>query len=804
MKQWKRKTATLVLASVISVVGAFGAEDFKNSLMSLVFERDQSGAVNVTLQTKKSYASTVIPKKQNSTTYIIMLPETEGRKASYSGDVPDIEDVNIRTVPYTSNGKGYTKITIKTSENTVLNAKKELYVPPKPAENVELKTVPQKTQYNENVQKAYENKQKTIVQPQKAQSDNNVYVDNTEKQVSKTKEPEVTTNNAQPTSDDNGLERLILILGFLVVIISVVYLYIRGRNKMAEILGEQTEFSLEEEKPNKKQNSAKKQVGQTIKKLDKMYKKPYIMPTNSINTVKEDIIKRKAEKTEEKKVDNVIVDLDELFQETKEPETNEALDDFLKNFSFEEAEEPVVAEEEYKIDEEAFEKYIVNGKIKFSRKDVEKINQLLNTEISDETINNISKYVVSVPIKSQKPTRKELLENFVLDFGIKKNITFTEEDIKAINKLMEVELDGDFVSNLATNPARVDIVRKEIENKKVSHKSHGIMLLNVKDVLPDLSKELKKHSGKYIKSEAKPDVVYYSKGYDVSMLTVNKDDLPDLTIDLDKSEFNKYRPSDEIGLSEAGYEVETLSTNGSLPDLADAINNPEKYEEKKEVKKADENSLLQTLSNVEFKPFYDGDENLEILNKFSDTEQISNFQEDFENTEQEDIDKLEPKEEILLDSQAKSRKTRNDENARKLMELIEAQRIERYKKAEKIKEIRKEKELSKKNQNNSNSKKELQGSFDYKGLKYNIISSVNIAENIQCRLAQSYKGYVVFGCIEDKIVKLHSYETINSQRMQIRLNEKNDNGEQYLVRLGKHKFIINVTLDDIEYVMDLC
>ena len=39
-------------------------------------------------------------------------------------------------------------------------------------------------------------------------------------------------------------------------------------------------------------------------------------------------------------------------------------------------------------------------------------------------------------------------------------------------------------------------------------------------MLPDLSEALKKQGGRKIESEAKPQVVYYSEGYDVSTLSL--------------------------------------------------------------------------------------------------------------------------------------------------------------------------------------------------------------------------------------------------------------------------------------------
>ena len=45
-------------------------------------------------------------------------------------------------------------------------------------------------------------------------------------------------------------------------------------------------------------------------------------------------------------------------------------------------------EEQKAFDEELYEKFINNENLKFSKDDVEKIEKLLNSEISDETIKN--------------------------------------------------------------------------------------------------------------------------------------------------------------------------------------------------------------------------------------------------------------------------------------------------------------------------------------------------------------------------------------------------------------------------------
>ena len=153
------------------------------------------------------------------------------------------------------------------------------------------------------------------------------------------------------------------------------------------------------------------------------------------------------------------------------------------------------------------------------------------------------------------------------------------------------------------------------------------MTLNVKDLLPNLSQELEKQGRKPIESEAKAEVVYFSEGYDVSKLSVSEE-LSDLSSALKIANANEYRPSDAVPIVENGYEVSTLSIKDELPDLNDVKANPNKYADKKPEKVVvDENALLQSISNVTFKPFYNDVE--KELNQFENFEIINTMQKSF-------------------------------------------------------------------------------------------------------------------------------------------------------------------------------
>ena len=930
MKHFKKRTIALVLASVITVVGAFGAENYKNSLMSLKFEGSSNGAVNVTLLTKQNYEQAINPIKKDATTYIIMLPETNSLMASSPELAGNVQSVNVRTMPYTTSSNGYTKITIKTLPNTALNAKKALYIPDKtgPSNRAEDAINSRPTQ-ERDIQAEINRRERELAKYQARQDYMRMRqnesirsrsgVDQTNpvdirksvhqfertsqnlqtRQVSRpepqnrnvnsqkpapaqTSAPAPTEENPKQTenktvtnynSSDDSSQAILIILGVLLISIICIFLFVRAKGKMAELLGEQINIDLNDEtskkKKEKQEKAKKKKLQSTIKKLDKMYTKPVKMPLENI-TVSDPITIEENISTEETQEEKNVVDLDELFQEkikqeseettnnsdiTSEEEENLALEDFLSSFSFTEEDIP---EEEPLYNEELFNKFINDENLKFSKSDIEKIDKLLNSEISDDTLKNLEKFVVTNPIE-KKPSHKEILENFVTAYTINQNITFTKDDIDALNKLISVEIDNNFITDLRTNPHRMEEMQKEFEKQKSKpHKTSELLTLNVKDMLPDLSEALKKQGGRKIESEVKPQVVYYSEGYDVSTISL-KDQLPDLSKEINNSEAYASRPSDNIQYAETGYDVAKMSVADELPDLEDMLQHPEKYETPKETPvQVSEEELLKNISNVTFKPFYDGTQEFEVLNEFDESnaptvsdmqEEFNQFDEGFEiiNNEEEipkeqereindfeslydntyvDFDKkfpektndvlesnVQPNEEPampVINRKRKIVKPDRNKEADKLLELIEEKQKERETQVKN--NIVSEPETKEKDQNIESqiTNEEVIAEKTapvciVDNEKYEILDTVEFTRKSGCYLAVKSDEYYVLGYIPTGSFVIKHYETLKTFKMQARVSEKLDDGSsRYIVRIGAHKFILIVNLNSIEYVMDLC
>ncbi len=888
MKRFKKRTLALVLASAITVVGAFGEENYRNSLMSLNLKSTGQGRVYVVLQTKEQVTNNISPIRRGANTYVIRLPETNSQISEEVPLVEGISSMDIKTMPYTTENSGYTQITFTTLPDTQLRVHTELYIPaqaPEPdlledsfyddtAETEE--TGSNSSQYN------------TIHSQSGVDQTSPVDINESLKQFQTSRRNEIRSDSSgmlkEKTLEDlekeeeqpaKHKELLYIFLGAALVVTIAVFLMLKAKDKLVEITGEQANYDVSDEPKsgNKKKDTAKKtRINTTINNIDKKYTRPETMPTASLQ---ESHIQEPEEDTVQE-VEN-IVDLDELLKEknNKEPNNdffpennvNNALEDFLSSYNFDDESSYDSSEEEKEgINEELYDKCINEEGLEFSKDDVDKIETLIDSEISDET-KRLAPELLESSEKNKRPTPTEILEKLVTTYITQQNILFTKEDIDALYKLISVEIDDDFITDLRTNPTRMQEMQDEIARQKAKpHKTSELLTLNVKDMLPDLSEALKKQGGRRIESEVKPQVVYASEGYEVSTLKLNTA-LPDLSAELNNEEAYKARPSDDIQYVDTNYEVQKMSIANELPDLEDMLKHPEKYEtpEPEEVK-VDEEALLRNITNVTFKPFDDGTRQFEIINdlptvsemqaefnQFGDNFEIINEEEDLpevKESEQNDFETLYDGKYVDLDREPSVKNvTLPDETAEIISEPLVNEAAAhpsdaRITKAEQKTELKPEqatpssahaaiKETGKSEADKLLSKiKDLENERKAKitslnsgangidtvapekpapefcvldGKKFEIVNVSYFTDQMGCYLAKNESGYSILGFTGDKVFKIKYYEKLDTEKLQSRVSEKLDDGTmRYIIRLGIHKFILNVKQNDMEFVMDLC
>lgn len=838
MKRYKKRTLALVLASVITVVGAFGAENYKNDLMSLGFRNDSSGNVTLSIYTSNSLTNVVKPIQRDNYTYEVLLPETNSKLSS---DLPlgrNIASIDVKTLPYTQSSIGYTKITIIMQTPKPLFLETSVYIPDKTAPTPQLET--KNLDFNEPPLEKYTESSRHISDDENVEkkviSQDKVDIKDSVKQFESAAKTSPTINNtvAEDLPASNNNEILKFILGGLLVFVILIYMFLHARAKMVEVTGEQLDLNLDDEKSVKKNKQQKGKVKSTIKKLDNTYKNSFSMPVPQAM--------QEQEYDNEIEVHNVI-DLDELLEEQNlqkdnnvsadvvidDADENMALEEFLNAYNYDE-EQNAEEIEDNSFDEELYEKYIHDNNLRFTKGDIENISLLMKNEISDEVLNNPEKYMTSV-IKNVKPSPTTILENFVTSYTVNQNITFSKADIEALRALMNVELDQDFITNLKIDPARRNEMLEKFEQQTMRpHKTSELLTLNVKDLLPDLSEALKKQGGKKIESEAKPQVVYYSQGYDVATLKLENDILPDLSKEISNESAYETRPSDEIELVDKSFDLQTMVVKDELPDLEDALKNPEKYETSSQTSdEVDEEALLKNIMNVTFKPFdeereyeilNDADKNVEVnIPTMSDIQdEFKQFDNNFEIIEEEElINQLESDEDDFAALYDTNYVDLDSENPADGIDFVEAKKSDAQKLLDQIKNAEMLRKLKVENQQTSSKQNKIEKIKKeenvpskpefciLEGERYSIVSVNYFTDKMGCYLAKSEKGFCVIGFIGDKIYKIKTYELLETENMQSRISKKLGNGaSRYIVRIGIHKFILNVDNDNMEFVMDLC
>ncbi len=552
MKNYKKRTLALILGTVISVAGSFATENYKNSLTGINFETSTSGDVNVVLQTRNNSLGSISPIKRDANTYIIMLPETNSEASTpdlntVSGN---IQSVNIRTMPYSNNAKGYTRITIKTINPSLsLSATNQVYIPSinkSSAANIQdaRKAIAQKAQktQKESIQEKRKMIAKSLVEKQNSNLDSKkeVNADSSKPQVTQLKQVE-RKPIVEETKPSNNLSLVYFLYGILVVL-ACAYFYVRAKNKMQEIAGNDFNFSAKNEsisKHNTQNNLA------TVKSVNTQeYTQPSV-----------------ATKVNKQVPELNVVDLDALFKEQNakkmtEEEENAALEDFLSGFSFDDSfeQDNEIQDTNIGFDEVFYEKLLNSKNLCFSKNEMKCIHQLLGNEILDETRKNANKYAISNPL-SISINKDKLIEDLVTTYAVKQNIIFKQDDIIILKKLMDVELDSDFIKDLRTSTQRTKEMEEEIlfapnEQKKPSK----IKTLKVSETLPNLSEELKLHGNKKILSDYKPDTVFYSEGYEYKTLSVSSD-MPNLALEIFKDDLFKYKPSAQFDILDTNYSI---------------------------------------------------------------------------------------------------------------------------------------------------------------------------------------------------------------------------------------------------------
>ena len=261
MRHFKKKTVAICLASALTVLGAFSAENYKNSLVSLKINKGSDGQVSLTAFTKKPLENPVMTEKIGEETFSIVLTETysEIDKMPDLTGFDNIETLLISTHPYTPGKQGYTNIYLKTKGNPFISTNTSLYIEDK-KDNQALqnnnslsKPHNKTTSYWDKLESKKESTYaKKTSSPQKIIKD----IEKNEQNDSIAQEQTITSKEEFPvnynSTPQSSNERWAIIIGMFVVSLLIVFIYFMGKDKMASVIGEQTVIDLDDPEEDEK------------------------------------------------------------------------------------------------------------------------------------------------------------------------------------------------------------------------------------------------------------------------------------------------------------------------------------------------------------------------------------------------------------------------------------------------------------------------------------------------------------------------------------------------------------------------
>lgn len=456
------------------------AAPIPNEIMDIRFTETSEGVIADIITEKAT--TTPVRAVQSGEYYNIILPNFEkGTQTTFdTGSI--VESVRLSTIPSSTNGDGYTKIQIKVPKGVVVKAKTTLINERLKAEinaknNNSNQNFNNDSYYEEDFEDDYTTEEYSEYEYEPQSSTNK---QNVTQNASPTSQIQTNSLPPQPPKD-NSHEILLLLIGCVSVILLVVLLYIKGRNDMSMLCGDMdVDFTDDKAKETKKKEVKKKEKKEKNNK--KINKKTIVgssiqATSSDSNPLPPGVYE---ENNEDYKDSRTIVDIDSIYsnQNTTTAESTQTtiaeqqqedydVDEFLTSLvdnedeettsteniigaqRFEEVENvsETTSEQENPIDS-LVDEVLSTQEMSFSLEDVEAIQKKLQADLSDDILNEVAKNLSTD--KTPQIEKKLTQEPITLESFDKKYPDFSDARINELlkNKPKFNDIDKKVISDL--------------------------------------------------------------------------------------------------------------------------------------------------------------------------------------------------------------------------------------------------------------------------------------------------------------------------------------------------------------------
>ncbi len=285
----KKRVCVLSAAVILSVSLSYAASP-DNKIIDIQF-KESGGDITATIITEKGYSVPIKAVKSGSY-YNIILPNLDkGEKSRYTPNNSNIQLVKVSTLPSSTGGGSYTKVSIKVASGISLSAESKVvddeYLKEAEKKAEQQTTQPKKTTIPEEeenlpVEDTTAETEETFTEEnsnyteEKYEDENFEQTDTVEKNIpietnQNPQSPNVqtqTTYNYTPSNakQNHTSEILYFLISSAAIILVIVLLYIKGKDRMHELCGDMgINLDLDDKKTKKQPEKEKKEAQRPAK-----------------------------------------------------------------------------------------------------------------------------------------------------------------------------------------------------------------------------------------------------------------------------------------------------------------------------------------------------------------------------------------------------------------------------------------------------------------------------------------------------------------------------------------------------------
>ncbi len=810
----KKRFYTLTLATILSFSTAF-ATSFDNNIVDIQFS-ETDDEITATIITEKNYQGQIKATKAGGY-YNIILPNIgKGSKKIFTPNSKKIDFVKVVTLTSSTGGESYTKISIKLKSNAVVKAESKVYeetnemasdtvIPQRPIVEQEQYEQPKKAEENGEITDIYENDanadsdDEAINTPQQQEPISNIEVN--EPLSSQTTQTQQTI--PQQKRRDHSSEILSLLIGTFAVILVVVLLYIKGKDKIQELCGDMgitiDGDNNKKEKNKTKQSNKKNQTKSSTKpsknsKNSENYGINYDYQTGNLTKENKELTDSPSNEQE-----NAVIDLDEIYSG---PIKSTSDDSNLANDTQE-----AINSEDDDIDN-FLESFVDQDNNETSEKDDDDEN-IQNNETTEETdkISNEATPINNNELTTDTPEalNDSPIDELIDDVIATQNMEFSDEDVAALQARLQTDFTPEIMEQTkqkqidtkhSTKKLTVEEFDKKypllsdeainaiIERRDIKFNDIDINVLFSATTAYEISEDAILEAQMRKEKEDEENIQYYENEKDFAFTLIKPQDVanPDELVVLDNNVYpdlaNVDFSNDEIfkefsfakDNNESDKAPSTEDIDRAIAKEMEIINN-EKQNKEQEDNILSEFKLIQPESTSKR-----GDDQFSttVFTSMNDIEaQFKALGVDFESDNKEQTSESSDSTELNLDNHQPIVIDNTEEEAE-------------------TKEFNSSSDI-KKDSNDLNTE------------DAEILASCNIDFSTDLHITKYDNQVKLIGIKNGEIKKLYTFESgIEPQSITARKAEETETGEtRYIVRADKEKFVIDVSDKDIKMVLAL-